>query len=247
MDQRARTMMLDGFRGDKIKILVASDVAARGLDIPDVSHVLNFDVPIHAEDYVHRIGRTGRAGRTGTAITIVTSADTKYVAAIEKLISQSIEWMGDPVSQASSEDRSGFQRGGNGSRSQRGPGHSNNRRPERSEPAHLADDDSERPTDARPVRDSTGRAGAPPQRPTRRDAPPPRPAASAGREAPAPRSPVQPGRDRGPSSDRPQYGERAVRSDRYERHDRNEPDVVGLGDHVPAFLLRPTRPARSAS
>ncbi len=104
MDQRARTMMLDGFRGDKIKILVASDVAARGLDIPDVSHVLNFDVPIHAEDYVHRIGRTGRAGRSGTAVTIVTSADTKYLSAIEKLIGQSIEWMGAPVSASSGSD-----------------------------------------------------------------------------------------------------------------------------------------------
>lgn len=65
MDQHSRTQMLDGFRNNKIQLLVASDVAARGLDIPDVSHVFNFDVPIHAEDYVHRIGRTGRAGRAG--------------------------------------------------------------------------------------------------------------------------------------------------------------------------------------
>ena len=72
----------------KLKLLVASDVAARGLDIPDVSHVFNFDVPHHADDYVHRIGRTGRAGRTGTAITIVGPGDGKAVAAIEKLIGQ---------------------------------------------------------------------------------------------------------------------------------------------------------------
>ena len=77
-------------------LLVASDVAARGLDIPDVSHVFNFDVPHHADDYVHRIGRTGRAGRTGTAITIVAPADSKSVAAIEKLIGQTIPWMGEP-------------------------------------------------------------------------------------------------------------------------------------------------------
>ncbi|WP_204307899.1 helicase-related protein, partial [Klebsiella pneumoniae] len=74
------------FRDGKLKLLVASDVAARGLDIPDVSHVFNYDVPIHAEDYVHRIGRTGRAGRSGKSFTIVTKSDGKYVDAIEKLI-----------------------------------------------------------------------------------------------------------------------------------------------------------------
>src|SRR4029078_2177182 len=79
-------------------LLVASDVAARGLDIPDVSHIYNFDVPYHADDYVHSIGRTGRAGRNGTAITIVAGAnDAKAVAAIEKLIGQSIGWMEQPV------------------------------------------------------------------------------------------------------------------------------------------------------
>jgi superfamily II DNA/RNA helicase len=90
MDQRSRTQTLDDFRAGKLALLVASDVAARGLDIPAVSHIFNFDVPTHAEDYVHRIGRTGRAGRSGTAITITTSIDRKYIAAIEKLIGQSI-------------------------------------------------------------------------------------------------------------------------------------------------------------
>ncbi|MFU0503125.1 DEAD/DEAH box helicase [Pseudaminobacter sp. NGMCC 1.201702] len=92
MDQRARMQMLANFREGKLKLLVASDVAARGLDIPDVSHVFNFDVPIHAEDYVHRIGRTGRAGRSGKSFTIVTKSDTKHLDAIEKLIGQPIEW-----------------------------------------------------------------------------------------------------------------------------------------------------------
>jgi superfamily II DNA/RNA helicase len=90
MDQSARTAALDQFRSGEIPILVASDVAARGLDIPTVSHVFNFDVPHHADDYVHRIGRTGRAGRAGTAISIVTSLDNKSIAAIERLIGQSI-------------------------------------------------------------------------------------------------------------------------------------------------------------
>jgi len=92
MDQRARMTMLSNFRDGKLKLLVASDVAARGLDIPDVSHVFNYDVPIHSEDYVHRIGRTGRAGRSGKAFTLATRADTKYVDAIEKLTGQKLEW-----------------------------------------------------------------------------------------------------------------------------------------------------------
>jgi superfamily II DNA/RNA helicase len=90
MDQSARTAALDQFRKGEIPLLVASDVAARGLDIPAVSHVYNFDVPHHPDDYVHRIGRTGRAGRAGTAISIVTSLDAKSIAAIEKLIGQTI-------------------------------------------------------------------------------------------------------------------------------------------------------------
>jgi superfamily II DNA/RNA helicase len=90
MDQSARTASLDQFRKGEIPLLVASDVAARGLDIPATSHVFNFDVPHHADDYVHRIGRTGRAGRAGTAVTIVTPLDFKSMAAIEKLIGQSI-------------------------------------------------------------------------------------------------------------------------------------------------------------
>jgi superfamily II DNA/RNA helicase len=90
MDQSARTAALDQFRKGEIPLLVASDVAARGLDIPAVSHIFNFDVPHHADDYVHRIGRTGRAGRTGTAISMVTSLDHKSIVAIEKLIGQAI-------------------------------------------------------------------------------------------------------------------------------------------------------------
>jgi superfamily II DNA/RNA helicase len=90
MDQSARTAALDQFRKGEIPLLVASDVAARGLDIPAVSHVFNFDVPHHADDYVHRIGRTGRAGRAGTAISIVTPLDQKSMVAIEKLTGQNI-------------------------------------------------------------------------------------------------------------------------------------------------------------
>ena len=105
MDQPARMAALDQFRKGELPLLVASDVAARGLDIPEVSHVFNFDVPHHPDDYVHRIGRTGRAGRTGTAISIVTSLDHKSIAAIEKLIGQAIPRVeGDFSSQAESSD-----------------------------------------------------------------------------------------------------------------------------------------------
>jgi superfamily II DNA/RNA helicase len=107
LDQSARTAALDAFRNGEAKLLIASDVAARGLDIPDVSHVFNFDVPHHADDYVHRIGRTGRAGKTGTAITIVGPGDGRAVAEIEKLIGQSIPWAEALPAQASPVEGSG--------------------------------------------------------------------------------------------------------------------------------------------
>lgn len=95
MDQTSRTATLNAFKDNKITLLVASDVAARGLDIPDVSHVFNYDVPVNAEDYVHRIGRTGRAGRTGVAYMIVVPTEQKGFDAIESLIGQKIEWLDD--------------------------------------------------------------------------------------------------------------------------------------------------------
>jgi ATP-dependent RNA helicase RhlE len=90
LDQSQRTKTLDGFRDGTLRFLVASDVAARGLDIPNVSHVFNFDVPSHAEDYVHRIGRTGRAGRDGKAIMICVPRDEKNLADIESLVENTI-------------------------------------------------------------------------------------------------------------------------------------------------------------
>ena len=90
MAQPKRTETLDRFRRDEITLLVASDVAARGLDIPAMSHVFNFDVPIHPEDYVHRIGRTGRAGREGRAITLAAPEEGRFVDAIVRLIGKEI-------------------------------------------------------------------------------------------------------------------------------------------------------------
>jgi superfamily II DNA/RNA helicase len=121
LDQSARTAALDSFRNGEVKLLIASDVAARGLDIPDVSHIFNFDVPHHPDDYVHRIGRTGRAGKTGTAITIVSPADGKAVALIEKLIGQTIAWAGAPPEAAEAEAHPARYGEGPRQRGHRGP------------------------------------------------------------------------------------------------------------------------------
>ncbi|MEL6751075.1 MAG: DEAD/DEAH box helicase [Pseudomonadota bacterium] len=107
MDQTSRMKTLAAFRDNEIKYLVASDVAARGLDIPDVSHVFNFDIPIHAEDYVHRIGRCGRAGRDGWAFTLVTPADDRYLEAILELTGDNLDYWGKQAPQPVQEESEG--------------------------------------------------------------------------------------------------------------------------------------------
>ena len=118
LDQRMRTTALDAFRAGDVQLLVCSDVAARGLDIPDVSHVINYDAPHHSEDYVHRIGRTGRAGKSGQALTIVSRIDQKAVAEIEKLIARKIDWQDGaqlpPDEEAEAPQREQRSRGGRG-------------------------------------------------------------------------------------------------------------------------------------
>ncbi|NNM71800.1 DEAD/DEAH box helicase [Enterovirga aerilata] len=188
MDQRARMAALDSFRTGAVALLVASDVAARGLDIPAVSHVLNYDVPHHAEDYVHRIGRTGRAGRSGHAVTLVAPGDEKSLAAIESLIGQSVPWEGPPVAEGGAE---------------------------------------ERPRRDRGSRRVSSRSAAP--RREEREAKP--------REARAGREP-RPARERG---SRPVSGGSREAAHRPVRQaaPAAEGRVLGMGDHVPAFLARP--------
>jgi superfamily II DNA/RNA helicase len=161
MDQPSRTAALEQFRRGEVMLLIASDVAARGLDIPDVSHVFNFDVPHHADDYVHRIGRTGRAGRAGTAITVVAPADGKAVAAIEKLIGQSISWMGEPPTSAETAAPPDGRRDARGGRHGRNP-------PRREQPPASVT----RLDEARPRRErKPAEHGRPEQKPARNEEP----------------------------------------------------------------------------
>jgi len=226
MDQRARMASLDAFKNGAVDLLVCSDVAARGLDIPDVSHVFNFDVPTHSEDYVHRIGRTGRAGRSGVAYTIVTRADARYAEDIEKLIGKKIDWFGPALDQLpegeveeSDDRRRGRGRREGGGRGERGerrgreprePRESHERSP-RSENRETAE------VDDQPIMPAPAPRAPRPEREPRREPQP------------------QPRQER---SMEPRSHDR-FRNDRRRRDDDLGPPVVGLGDHVPSFLLRP--------
>ncbi|MBS9720328.1 DEAD/DEAH box helicase [Tianweitania sp. BSSL-BM11] len=211
MDQRARMQTLDAFRNNKLKLLVASDVAARGLDIPAVSHVFNFDVPIHAEDYVHRIGRTGRAGRSGKAFTLVTKSDGKYLDAVQKLTNQAIEWLDGDLSTLSAESESEESpRRGRGGRSERTT--RSRDRGERREPR-------ERKPEPAPVAAAAiePEEAAPAPRQDRREAIRQKNAEHQEARAPQPRR------------------ERDDRNRRYRDQD-DVNTVVGFGDDIPAFM-----------
>ncbi len=260
MDQSARMASLDAFKNGAVDILVCSDVAARGLDIPDVSHVFNFDVPTHSEDYVHRIGRTGRAGRSGAAFTIVTSDDGKYIAQIEDLIKQQIEWRGPKLDELSAPeyterdrersarhgDRSGSRRGGRAP-SSRGP------RPERQERSANSDrqersgssERQERSGSERQERSGSERHERSGSERHERSASPERHERSERAERPARSRPVE-AEARAPRKEPREAGEARDYSRDTPRPRRgqsvdNDPPVIGLGDHVPSFLLRPVR------
>jgi superfamily II DNA/RNA helicase len=162
LDQSARTAALDAFRRGDAKLLIASDVAARGLDIPDVSHVLNFDVPHHPDDYIHRIGRTGRAGKSGIAITIATSADSRSVAAIEKLIGQPIPATGEPVKAepAEASGHADHERSGGSSRQPRSRGNRSSRQRGRPQ-TQAAPTPVQQPAAPRPAQPAAPRSAQP--------------------------------------------------------------------------------------
>ena len=252
LDQRARMTALDGFRAGQVQLLICSDVAARGLDIPDVSHVINYDAPHHSEDYVHRIGRTGRAGKAGQALTIVTRGDSKSIAEIEKLIARKIDWLeGATLPSEDEEAEADVHRDRRGRRVERG----GRRRDERPERVVRADDapraerqggrtaDSHRSrADEQPQPDRHPDRGAVSRR--RRTAEEPQPDRQPDRGADFRRHRAErPQQDR-LAAEQERNRERAQRhlsggQPKRDRPRRDDEPVIGLGDHVPSFLLRP--------
>ncbi len=230
MDQRSRMNTLEAFKKGEITLLVASDVAARGLDIPDVSHVFNYDVPHNAEDYVHRIGRTGRAGREGTAIMLVTPADAKSLLAIEKMLGNKLVWQegGEPgeIVEAKAEAQDGRKR-----RRSSGRGKPEARASDKS---GATSGDQRAPKSGRAERTTGAEAPTSPAEPATAE-----PAAAA--PAPARARKDEPGRE-GRRDD--EAGRRRRKDGGRGRKDDAAPDTnVAFGDtpFVPAFLLRPVR------
>ena len=236
MAQTVRFATLEKFKANELRLLVCSDVAARGLDIGGLSHVFNFDVPIHAEDYVHRIGRTGRAGLEGKAFTIAAPDDRYAVEQIEKLIGHPIppllvEGL-DPVDWS---ERDGRKRRGrkpaeakkSAARPKPGAGQDKLDRPriERARPDHVLPN-AEQPEPAIAA-----------QRPSRRD----EPRREQSRRAESRRG--EPRRTE-PKHEEPRRDD--VRRERYRRDDDLGPAVVGFGDEVPAFMLLRARPDPNA-
>jgi superfamily II DNA/RNA helicase len=242
MAQASRTETLAAFKAGEITLLVATDVAGRGLDVVGLSHVFNFDVPIHAEDYVHRIGRTGRAGREGRAFTLATRDDHKFVAAITKLIGKQIPYAEVPgapaIDEAAEASEGESRRGGRDRRAGRNRDRSRGRRNERNrgQDEERNSDDSreqqhEQPVAAtpEPVPQQENRVAS-----ERRDDKP--------RERNRNERRARPERDRS-ERDRPARPERD-RNERRDRRDRNDHDdrpVLSFGDHVPSFMQRPVR------
>ncbi|WP_313454430.1 DEAD/DEAH box helicase [Brevundimonas sp.] len=228
LDQSHRMKTLADFRAGNLKILVASDVAARGLDIPDVSHVFNYDVSHHADDYVHRIGRTGRAGKLGQAFMIVTPADDKSLDKVLKLIKKDPEELVLDIDFAAIKDapRRDDKRGGRDR--DRSGGRGRSRAAEAVEPAApVALTEAETTAAEAPAR-SRSRRKARPEAAV--DAPletPPMVAAEPAEAARPPRAEREP---------QPRQSER-----RGERRpeERERSGVKGFGDDIPAFLRRP--------
>ncbi len=225
MDQYARMATLTSFRDGTVSILVASDVAARGLDIPAVSHVINFDVPIHAEDYVHRIGRTGRAGREGHALTILTGSDTKAIEAIEKLIGLSLEWEGGAPTQ---EQLEASPRGRRRSSAKRG---SDTKRSSEPKPRKSAGSDK----DTKEPSTHPARAQAKPEEATKEAEPLPVPLS----ETAAPATSEASTETAAESS--PKKADKATAPSKKPAKKKTESSAFGAGGHVPAFLQRPVR------
>jgi|TARA_R100000935_G_scaffold42867_1_gene64963 superfamily II DNA/RNA helicase len=251
LDQATRTRTLESFRKGELKLLVASDVAARGLDIPAVSHVFNYDVPHHADDYVHRIGRTGRAGRTGETYMLVTPADAKSLDKVLKLIGKTPQMAPLDLDWASLTDerggRGGRSGGGRDGRRSESRAPARGRRSERSEaeapapsPAPITTPDAApapAPQDAAPAEDRP-RARSRTRTRTRAEKPAvvtESTTAAVEASVPEPEADKAPARRSSPRAERPIRGVKAR-----DESDDNRNGVRGFGGDTPAFLLRPT-------
>ncbi|MFO1114064.1 MAG: DEAD/DEAH box helicase [Beijerinckiaceae bacterium] len=243
MDQLARMASLDAFKNGEVQLIVCSDVAARGLDIPDVSHVFNFDAPTHSEDYVHRIGRTGRAGKSGVALTIVTDDDRKYIDQIEKLIAKQIDWIGPKLDELGPDETPREHRGrGNGRDGDRrgprrgrdrnhgsGPRGKDVRAPGEIEASMEPFDpnaprEEREPREARAPREDRGAERPRGDRPRReRHERKPR-APRFGDEAPAQGASAQDAQPRRERGERPERGDRRPRNDNEQRNDQRGRD-----------------------
>ncbi len=251
MDQSTRTETLDAFKRGDMSLLVCSDVAARGLDIDDLSHVFNFDVPIHAEDYVHRIGRTGRAGRSGRAFTLATGEDRKYVDAIERLIGKQIPRITiegvaapEPGAEEAPRERSGRGRGRRGGSRKSGGERERHPRAHREQQEQPQAAAAAAHAPARPARVPSGPAALPHHpfddvrngaAPANGHAPRPAQAARAQERTHEPQS-------HGNKSHGHKAHDQRPHEHRRHREERDEgPTQAGLGDHMPAFLMRGRR------
>jgi superfamily II DNA/RNA helicase len=226
MDQKARMETLDKFRAGEIMLLAASDVAARGLDIPDVSHVFNFDLPWASDDYVHRIGRTGRAGKEGYSASLVSAEDLKLLKDIEKMTGEKAVWLGDEPSEDDYASGGKRKRGRGGRGPERGRG--GERGSDRGRGEHRASNgfrDRSRGAEAREYVEAAPVAGelataADEVREARSERP-----ARPPRERPAdlpPREHNGTDQPREPRGERPARAERGGRHERSERGDRGE-------------------------
>ncbi len=235
MPQSKRTETLERFKANEIRFLVASDVAARGLDVQGMSHVYNFDVPIHAEDYVHRIGRTGRGGREGIAYTLATPEDGRFVEAIQQLIGKPIPTIVIPGVEAQELSAEDAPRGrGRGGRGGRTGSNDRNRRPapSREKQAPVAAAEAAQPEVVADVQVS-----APVEKPAREHKPRERSRGPRNSERNA--EPKE--RTFAPITMNPSdHGNVTKMPRRDDRHDNDDDDrrVVGFGDHMPAFLAR---------
>jgi superfamily II DNA/RNA helicase len=245
LDQSLRTKTLDRFRAGELKILVASDVAARGLDVPSVSHVFNFDVPIHADDYVHRVGRTGRAGRSGQAYMLASKRDEKYIDAIEKITGQTLtrrEMMDievrEDVRPRRDGDRHGGGKGGRGGDRNRGrDGKHRDRRPPDGKYHDMTASLEPAPAAPAAPQADTPQAAAPAEQPREQRPRAPREQRPRGERQEKPSRNEQQQEQRSPS-ERQHHEKRERHSQRHHNEQAAKPEAVDKSQ-LPAFLFRP--------